>query len=78
MFDGNRIDESGWMAVDLKRHLSRLRAERALASLEGLGGNSTYMSDLDYDLAAAHHAYVGAAVTEIATFQAELSGPQVG
>ena len=52
--------------------------QRALASLEGLGGNSTYVSDLDYDLAAAHHAYVGVAVTEIATLQAELSGPQVG
>jgi hypothetical protein len=78
MFDGNRIDESGWMAVDLKRQLRRLGAQRALASLEGLGGNATFMSDLDYDLVAAHHAYVGAAVTEIATLQAELSGPQVG
>ena len=78
MFDGNRIDDSRWTAVDLKSHLTRLQAERALASLEGLGGNSTYISDLDDDLAAAHYAYVGAAVTEIATLQAELSGPQLG
>ena len=78
MFDGNRIDESHWMAADLKRHLTRLHAERALASLEGLGGNSLYASDLDEDLAAAQRAYVGAAVTEIATLQAELSGPRLG
>jgi hypothetical protein len=71
-------DESHWMAADLKRHLTQLQAERALASLEGLGGNSTYVSDLEDDLAAAHRAYVGAAVTEIATLQAELSGPHVG
>jgi hypothetical protein len=78
MFDRNRIDEPSWMAADLKRDLTRLQAERALASLEGLGRNSTYISALDDDLAAAHLAYVGAAVTEIATLQAELSGPQVG
>ena len=78
MFDGNRIEPSPWMAADLKEHLIRLQAERALASLEGLGGNKAYASDLDDDLAAAHHAYVGAAVTEIATLRAELSDPQVG
>jgi hypothetical protein len=71
-------DQSGWMALDLKSHLAQLHAERALASLEGLGGNSTYISDLEDDLAAAHYAYVGAAVTEIATLQAELFGPQFG
>jgi hypothetical protein len=78
MFDGNRIDESGWTAVDLERHLKLLQAERMLASLEGLGDDSAYVSDLDYDLAVAHRAYVGAAVTEIATLRAELSGPHVG
>lgn len=30
------------------------------------------------EIVAAHAAYVGAAVTEIATLRAELSGPQVG
>jgi hypothetical protein len=78
MFDGNRIAHSPWMAAELKDHLMQLQAERALASLEGLGGNTAYVSDLDYDLAAAHHAYVGAAVTEIATLRAELSDPQLG
>jgi hypothetical protein len=78
MFDHNCIVPSRWMAADLKDYLRRLQAERALASLEGLGGNTAYVSDLDDDLAAAHHAYVGAAVTEIATLRAELSDPQVG
>jgi hypothetical protein len=78
MFDGNRIARSPSMAADLKDHLMQLQAERALASLEGLGGNPAYAADLDHDLAAAHHAYVGAAVTEIASLRAELSDPQVG
>jgi hypothetical protein len=50
-------------ALEIHTHLLELRAERALASIEALALNSTY---------------VGAAVTEIATFRAELSGPQVG
>jgi len=66
------------MAADLKDHLRSLQAERALAALEGLGGNAAYVSDLDDDLAAAQHAYVGAAVTEIASLRAQLSDPQVG
>jgi hypothetical protein len=36
------------------------------------------MTDLDHEIAAASSAYVGAAVTEIATLRAELSGPQIG
>jgi hypothetical protein len=78
MFDDNGIATSASMAVDLKVYLMQLQAERALASLEGLDGNRAYVSDLEDDLAAAHHAYIGAAVTEIATLRAELSDPQVG
>jgi hypothetical protein len=36
------------------------------------------MADLDQEIAATRSAYVGAAVTEIATLRAQLSGPQVG
>jgi hypothetical protein len=78
MFDSNQTDHSRWTALDLKDHLTQLQAERALASLEGLAGNPAYLSDLDEDLVAAHHAYVGAAVAEIASLRAELSGPQEG
>jgi hypothetical protein len=36
------------------------------------------MADLEDEIAAARSAYVGAAVTEIASLRAELSGPQLG
>jgi hypothetical protein len=65
-------------AIDMHTHLLELQAERALASIEGLAVNSSYMADLDGEIAATARAYVGAGVTEIATFRAELSGPQVG
>jgi hypothetical protein len=65
-------------AIDIHTHLLELRAERVLASIEGLAVDSLYMADLDGEIDATARAYVGAAVTEIATFRAELSGPQVG
>jgi hypothetical protein len=65
-------------AIEIHTHLVELRAERALASIEGLALNSAYMGDLDGEIEATARVYVGAAVTEIATFRAELSGPQVG
>jgi hypothetical protein len=37
-----------------------------------------YMADLDDEIAEVSDAYVGAAVTEIATLRAELFGPQMG
>lgn len=65
-------------AIEMQHQLRRLQGERALASIEGLAGNSLYMGDLEQEIAATHSAYVGAAVTEIATLRAQLSGPQVG
>ena len=65
-------------AIESHSHLLELRRERALASVVGLAANSAYMADLEAEIEATARAYVGAAVTEIATFRAELSGPQVG
>ncbi len=65
-------------AIEIHTHLLELQAERALSSPEGLAANSAYMADLDGEIEATTYAYVGAGVTEIATFRAELSGPQVG
>jgi hypothetical protein len=48
--------------TELRTHLMTLTAEHATAS----------------EIEAARHAYVGAAVTEIATFRAQLGGPQIG
>ena len=65
-------------AIEIHTQLLELQAERALASIEGLAVNSAYMADLDGEIETTTRAYIGAAVTEIATFRAELSGPQVG
>ena len=65
-------------ATEIHIHLLELQAERALASIEGLAVNSAYIADLEGEIEATARAYVGAAVTEIAIFRAELSGPQVG
>ena len=65
-------------AVEVHIHLSELLAERALALIEGLASDGAYMADLDDEIAATRHAYIAAAITEIATLQGELSGPQVG
>jgi predicted Zn-dependent protease len=62
----------------MHNHLQELQAERALASLEGLAPNEAYMASLDGEIALTRNAYVGAAVTEIATLRAQLSGPQEG
>jgi hypothetical protein len=65
-------------AIEVHDHLLELRAERTLAVIEGLPVDSAYIADLDGEIEATTSAYVGAAVTEIATLRAELSGPQVG
>ena len=65
-------------AADLRMSLQRLETERAGAAASALAENAVYMDDLEADLAAAREAYVGVAVTEIATLRAELSGPQWG
>jgi hypothetical protein len=65
-------------AIEIHTHLQELQAERALASIERLAGHSAYMADLDGEIEATTRAYVGAAVTEIATSRAQLSGAQVG
>jgi hypothetical protein len=53
-------------AVDARARLVRLTAEWL-----GGGGDAA-------DVAACRVAFVGLAVTEIASFRAELSGPQLG
>ena len=65
-------------AADLRLSVQQLESERALATVSPLGENDVYMDDLEADLASARQAYVGLAVTEIATLRAELSGPQWG
>ena len=61
-------------AADVRHRVQLLLAERALAAVEGLDHNAHYMADLEDELAATRAAYVGTAVTEIATLRAEISG----
>lgn len=64
-------------AADLFEHLEGLVAERAIASLEGLN-HPGYEAALDDEIIATRAAYVGAAVVEIASLRAQLSGAQQG
>ena len=65
-------------AHDLHNQLLELRAERALAEETGVASIASYMEDLERDIARSHAAFVGAAVTEIASFRGELSGRNWG
>jgi hypothetical protein len=65
-------------ATELNDHLRELLAERALAGVHGMTEQASYMADLESEIEAYRHAYVGAAVTEIATLRAELDGPLLG
>lgn len=59
-------------AIEVHDYLLALEAERSFAA------DPRYIAFLDGEIHAAASAYVGAAVTEIATLRAELFGPQVG
>ncbi|HKO55854.1 MAG TPA: hypothetical protein VJ276_08235 [Thermoanaerobaculia bacterium] len=65
-------------AIELYAQLRRLEPERVAASVEALASDAADIADLDDEISDARSAYVGAAVTEIATLRAELCGPQVG
>jgi hypothetical protein len=65
-------------ATDARLELRRLQAERLDAADAGLAGNPLYMAELETDIEATLAAYVGLAVTEIATLRGELSGRQLG
>jgi hypothetical protein len=64
--------------TDIQRRLDELESERMLASLAGLSADPAYMSDLRSEIDATRDAYVGAAVTEIASLRGQLSGPLYG
>jgi hypothetical protein len=63
---------------ELREDLQLLYIERALAESHGLTNDAAYMADLENDIAAHRNAYVGAAVTEIASLRGALSGPLHG
>jgi hypothetical protein len=64
--------------IELRTQLKALEAERAAAEEWGLVDVPAYLADLSAEIEVWRAAYVGAAVTEIASLRAALSGPQVG
>ena len=58
---------------ELLDELRSLQAERALASLEGLPADHPEVLDLQDEIDAANQAYIGFAVTSIASLRAELT-----
>ena len=65
-------------AAALHEQLQLLQRERAAAALAGVAANKLYITDLRAEIDATRAAYIGAAVTEIATLRAELDGPLNG
>ena len=65
-------------AAALREQLELLQRERAAAALAGVAANELYVADLRAEIHATRAAYIGAAVTEIATLRAELDGPLNG
>lgn len=78
MLFGKHIEEPVLTAADLRSHLLKLQAERALALDTGVGEAALYMSDIDEEIELSRELYVASAVTEIATLRAEISGPLIG
>jgi hypothetical protein len=58
-------------AADELEHLWHLRADRAIAALSG---DADLVEDIEIDIEAATDAFVGLAVTEIATLRGEIGG----
>ncbi|HWC26110.1 MAG TPA: hypothetical protein VG474_05945 [Solirubrobacteraceae bacterium] len=65
-------------AVEIQAELRALYLERALAEIEGLAGEASYMADLLDEIESHEGAFVGAVVTEIATLRADLGKPLQG
>ncbi|MDQ3850925.1 MAG: hypothetical protein M3296_09985 [Actinomycetota bacterium] len=65
-------------AAELRERVDLLRFEYALAFVVGLDSDPAYMADLESDLAKWEAAWVGAAVTELATARAEHRGRPQG
>jgi hypothetical protein len=65
-------------ASEMRNHLASLHAERALALTANPSPAEGLIAEIDQEIGVTEAAYVGIAVTEIATLRGELFGPQVG
>lgn len=64
--------------TEIRTRLDELEAEAAAAAAWGADGIPAYFDSLRREIEHYRGAYVGAAVTEIATLRGRLSGPQLG
>ena len=65
-------------ATDIKQHLALLEHEKVLALDTALRHDPRYMADLEEEILATRHAYVGSAVIEIAHLRAAMGGVNWG
>ena len=65
-------------ATDIKQHLALLEHEKVLALDTALRHDPRYMADLEEEILATRHAYVGSAVIEIANLRAAMGGTNWG
>jgi hypothetical protein len=65
-------------ATAAREQLVLLQRERATAALAGVAANDLYVTDLLDAIEKTRSAYVGAAVTEIASLRGVLDGPLLG
>jgi hypothetical protein len=65
-------------ATDIKQHLDLLQHEKVLALDTALRNDPRYMADLEQEITATRHAYVGSAVMEIAQLRGDLGGKNWG
>jgi hypothetical protein len=72
------IEELDMTAPEVRSHLIKLQAERALAVDTGVAESALYLADIDEELEVCRELYTWSAVTEIATLRAEMFGPQTG
>ena len=65
-------------AAEARDRVADLQAERALAQESGIADVAAYIEDLDDELEFGRHRFTLAAVTEIASLNADLFGPNQG
>ena len=68
----------GMSPTEIRVRLLQLTAERLDAMDAGLTRDAAYMADLEGEVTVWRQAYVGAAVTEIASLRGELFGRNMG
>jgi len=73
-----RDDHEPMNPSQIRAQLARLQLERIDAAEVGLGGNETYMADLEEEIFECRAVLTLAAVTELAVTRAEKSGRLFG